>query len=753
MDSLEGDPFFPDEPPDFSLLKDLLFPSYLDTERCEGGGSALEDCNNNRLLLRKSPRNRIEDAVIEPNTELHSQKPSLEPRRAKDSDNFSQVRANRGPVAQSPIVTHIRKPACQGWRSELDHVFNSSVSLPVEHSAPKSTDSVIISSNAHSPSALNYSPTEEKKSQDQVPQTTILYLLHETTKLILPARQDLQEGSSVDGNSLHSLNQSDLGKDSLRSSPLVLSKPTGAGRKDTNMELNKYSGSFRFMSNLPESSALDLINLISIQCKKLLHPENADDTFGTASKPEGTGCLVDTFAGKEEGGSKFKEAKTMEGSPRQRTEVQGETKAEALRRGGEDEGARTAKAGSSKALPSAECRGRAWQLRSPHQNKVPAAVGYISPCCNARASLLGEKEAGRKPWDSSCYEERASSTIKEGALWKKRQMLDPIDPNGAENMVGPSDEQERLPVLTTSQRSMGIISLVVNQQNNTELPESDLMPIKRETPPSDNMVSLPASLDNGYGDTAAESGVTMNSNDNLTSKSGVTEALQVSGKSKVSSGTLCNTIYVSVRQAKSPRLAADWAESALHSISQTPACGTGEQLSEKESSPPPDPRSCGRAPRKQQNPTRSAARYDPNFRGVTMHMEMQLNDRRADQCQLVITPHYSTEFWKISRKLRSRKTRPLTDTRRISSSEEESDSASSLKNKICASCDTRKTPLWRDAEDGTPLCNACGIRYKKYRIRCFHCWHIPKKEGNSNSRCFRCGNALRVAAYRKNSSW
>ena len=29
----------------------------------------------------------------------------------------------------------------------------------------------------------------------------------------------------------------------------------------------------------------------------------------------------------------------------------------------------------------------------------------------------------------------------------------------------------------------------------------------------------------------------------------------------------------------------------------------------------------------------------------------------------------------------------------------------------CASCNTRRTALWRGAEDGTPLCNACGIRY------------------------------------------
>lgn len=33
----------------------------------------------------------------------------------------------------------------------------------------------------------------------------------------------------------------------------------------------------------------------------------------------------------------------------------------------------------------------------------------------------------------------------------------------------------------------------------------------------------------------------------------------------------------------------------------------------------------------------------------------------------------------------------------------------------CASCRTQRTPLWRDAEDGTPLCNACGIRSAGWR--------------------------------------
>ena len=63
------------------------------------------------------------------------------------------------------------------------------------------------------------------------------------------------------------------------------------------------------------------------------------------------------------------------------------------------------------------------------------------------------------------------------------------------------------------------------------------------------------------------------------------------------------------------------------------------------------------------------------------------------------------------------------------------------KVKTC-SCKTRKTPLWRDSEDGTPYCNACGIRYKKYRVRCPVCSYIPHKDENINNVCCICGADL-----------
>uniref|UniRef100_A0A3B3HG23 GATA-type domain-containing protein n=1 Tax=Oryzias latipes TaxID=8090 RepID=A0A3B3HG23_ORYLA len=132
--------------------------------------------------------------------------------------------------------------------------------------------------------------------------------------------------------------------------------------------------------------------------------------------------------------------------------------------------------------------------------------------------------------------------------------------------------------------------------------------------------------------------------------------------------------------------------------------------------------------RKQLHPSRSADIQDPNFQGVTFRMDTELDDTR-EQCRLLITSKYSTIHSFISAAF-------VLPTARSHGC-----------RRICASCCTRKTPMWRDAEDGTPLCNACGIRYKKYRVRCLNCWHIPRKEGNSNSRCLKCGNFVRPGGW------
>ncbi|XP_034716045.1 GATA-type zinc finger protein 1 [Etheostoma cragini] len=159
-----------------------------------------------------------------------------------------------------------------------------------------------------------------------------------------------------------------------------------------------------------------------------------------------------------------------------------------------------------------------------------------------------------------------------------------------------------------------------------------------------------------------------------------------------------------------------------------------------------------KTPRKQPHPSRSANIQDPEFQGVTFRMETELDDNRG-QCRLLITSKYSKELYKSVRKPRLR-LRTSQKSLKLSSSDEESSPTTSVsKGKACASCSTRKTPMWRDAEDGTPLCNACGIRYKKYRVRCVNCWHIPRKEGNSNSCCLKCGTFVRLTpAQRKHTT-
>lgn len=62
-----------------------------------------------------------------------------------------------------------------------------------------------------------------------------------------------------------------------------------------------------------------------------------------------------------------------------------------------------------------------------------------------------------------------------------------------------------------------------------------------------------------------------------------------------------------------------------------------------------------------------------------------------------------------------------------------------LGGKTCRSCGTQETPYWRESwEPEWLLCNACGLRYSKFRRRCLGCMYIPKKEERNLSRCPMC---------------
>eukprot|EP00047_Mylnosiga_fluctuans_P001412 m.220178 g.220178 ORF g.220178 m.220178 type:complete len:249 (+) comp10327_c0_seq1:85-831(+) len=66
----------------------------------------------------------------------------------------------------------------------------------------------------------------------------------------------------------------------------------------------------------------------------------------------------------------------------------------------------------------------------------------------------------------------------------------------------------------------------------------------------------------------------------------------------------------------------------------------------------------------------------------------------------------------------------------------------SRKTKQCACCGCTSTPLWRDMGKDMPLCNACGIRWKKYGVVCDVCQYVPCKQERESKTCKRCQAAL-----------
>ncbi|XP_072005577.1 GATA-type zinc finger protein 1 isoform X1 [Engystomops pustulosus] len=148
-----------------------------------------------------------------------------------------------------------------------------------------------------------------------------------------------------------------------------------------------------------------------------------------------------------------------------------------------------------------------------------------------------------------------------------------------------------------------------------------------------------------------------------------------------------------------------------------------------------------KTPRKQRTPMKGVEKQDPLFQGVEFQMHLCFEKEKCDECQLIMTSCYSC---RRSKRKRTKSRLRFKSTSLSSGSEDDQMHVSSSKSKRCASCKTQKTPLWRDAEDGTPLCNACGIRYKKYGLRCGQCWNIPKKDGKSCSRYCACGGMFRA---------
>lgn len=60
--------------------------------------------------------------------------------------------------------------------------------------------------------------------------------------------------------------------------------------------------------------------------------------------------------------------------------------------------------------------------------------------------------------------------------------------------------------------------------------------------------------------------------------------------------------------------------------------------------------------------------------------------------------------------------------------------------RLCISCGATKTPYWREAwSSSVLLCNACGLRFSKFKRRCLDCSYVPRKEDKGSKACTKCG--------------
>ena len=177
------------------------------------------------------------------------------------------------------------------------------------------------------------------------------------------------------------------------------------------------------------------------------------------------------------------------------------------------------------------------------------------------------------------------------------------------------------------------------------------------------------------------------------------------------------------------------------------------------------PISCRRTPRKSREPQRTPIRSSNSRSSVVLHFEL-VNESSTPTLKISASTNAPLVL-KARRRLFGRGcswispcSRATTDSNAESSDEADHDQQEAMstdvinterknksckpavKVKTCASCKTKKTPLWRDAEDGTPYCNACGIRFKKYRICCPVCSYIPRKDEKLGNTCCQCGSKL-----------
>ncbi|XP_018617216.1 GATA-type zinc finger protein 1 isoform X2 [Scleropages formosus] len=571
-----------------------------------------------------------------------------------------------------------------------------------------------MSTDSENPATLRLKTTEDVEAQDDpVLQSTILYLLQEATKLATPAKKDPLEWKVADGMCSAEQNVPCSSGPALYTSP---PSPPAVAHPYKHEEqgldpCRNFSCSFSVLPSQQRNSPWEVMSLINLQCERLLHPttedvaEDGSRLVTTTSAPEGV--LFQNEVSGHTGG--FTASKEVNSS------VQPQSPEIAM--------------GKIEAWGSPLRKRKPWDdgLQSLLSDKTlvsnePVQLEILTS--KEERSLIKDKEAKQALGGAQLQNNKAGMChLKDGPPLNTKE----LEGKAASCLVGA--EHCLLEACGTSTESLSFPAC--NLQEDSWKQHANSAKPKELFSSVAVLSSVPlATVADGDGKIDCSSNVVLAS-DILQSVEG--------------SQTLSHKLRGEFEPGSQEKLLAEGTCTPVHDFcnnKENNVCAQSpEVITAKLAS---DLKWRGRTPRKQRHPIRSADLCDPDFRGVSFRMHTELNN--GHECRLLITSKYSAEFWKSGRRARGSRTRAIINSLKTSSSEEETDTVGLSKNKMCASCSTKTTPLWRDAEDGTPLCNACGIRYKKYRVRCHQCWYIPRKEGNSNSRCLRCGDALSLAS-------
>ncbi|XP_041959031.1 GATA-type zinc finger protein 1 isoform X2 [Alosa sapidissima] len=539
----------------------------------------------------------------------------------------------------------------------------------------------------------------------QVSQSSILYLLQEASKLALPAKAlDYPESGSAKVPCENSEQKQPI-------SSCLCPSQFPDGKSGEGASQPSFSGSFSLLHACEGSSPWEVMSLINQQCERLLHSGQAD--------------------GQEEDST----AVSTNNDPSDNL---------------------LCPSSNSIHAEESECRENSVCSTSA----LSLAVSEIRDHCSV-VSHSGETDIVKE----EALVVRSTETIPQHCAVQSAQ---DIDNRAADAPVNLSDHNYSFSVSTTCR----LLSL--HQEQCAELPCSEAevvaSPCTKSPPQSDQRPTSDCQVDRKLSHSPSRKGAEPNPGLSSVKEPGLTLAEDKAFKPSPGFSLDCNNNVKphSPVQTKPPRVC-EPTGSGISSATLELSLPTGlptpdhkslrdqeegettkAQTQPRAAAAHPSDNQRSRTPRKQAHPCRSVDPRDPNLQGVIFSMNSKLDDS-SNQCRLLITSNYRKELRK--RACGGRRCRALRLPREASSSEEECESYSLSKSKTCASCCTRKTPLWRDAEDGTPLCNACGIRYKKYRVRCTNCWHIPRKDGKSRSQCFKCGDVLRLTSTHKRAGW